>query len=136
MTTKIIFDEHRFEQTAKAVFRINRRGHSCWEGVRDYMKSRAESVQRHEPGTLGYYTTAGFVLTFWIDDKGEMNVFASVDAYSVLRYLEEKEGYYRDALAALTGMLATCYDTEKNDETRTAVSMARAVIAEAKVHRG
>lgn len=87
MSSKIIFDEHRMRQTAEAVYLINRRGHSSVDGVLDYMRKTAERTQEREPGYTGYLTVAGFVLTFWYDEQLEMNVFASVDAYTVLKHL-------------------------------------------------
>lgn len=87
MSSKIIFDDHRMRQTAEAVFAINPNGSRDAEGVLNYMRLTAERTQSREPGYTGYMTTGGFVLTFWIDEQLEMNVFASVDAYSVLKHL-------------------------------------------------
>lgn len=87
MSTKITFDEHRMRQTADALQIINPRGHGNADGILRYMRETAERTQQKEPGYVGYLTTAGFVLTFWYDEQLEMNVFASVDAYTVLKHL-------------------------------------------------
>jgi hypothetical protein len=83
----IIFDEHRMRQTAEAVFITNPRGYYDADGVLRYMMKYARNTQDNEPGFVGYSTTGGFVLTFWYDTQGRMNVFASVDAYTVLKHL-------------------------------------------------
>lgn len=89
--SKLILDANSFRDTAEALLVINPRGHTSADGILRYMEDSARRTIVEFPNFQSYVSTAGWELCFWKDDNGDTNVRASVMAYSVLRFLKDRE---------------------------------------------
>lgn len=81
------FNEPDFERTAQAVYAMNPYSKDRFgspEGLKNWMIQLAH-------GNMAYTTnlsTGGFLLTSFVDDSGEVNVIASVSAYTAHEFLK------------------------------------------------
>lgn len=82
--------DNSLDETAQAVFAINRNGHPDWQSVRNYIVTHAgrEITQPTFVGTGGWYVTA---MPYSYDPPGTMHCLVTVMGYSVNRYLKDHE---------------------------------------------
>ncbi len=82
-------DEYDFEQTAQAVFIMNRSAqerHADWEALKEFMISMAYTYCFKNCS----FATGGYVLTAYDGLNGERVVRASVQAFTALMYIKER----------------------------------------------
>jgi len=82
----MVINEYDFEKTARAVYMMNdssRQRYDDWEELYQFMLSMAYT--QHD---ATYFSTGGFVLTFFPGSDGERHVTASVSPYLANQYVE------------------------------------------------
>ena len=83
----MILNDLSFEQTARAVYIMNpsaQERFDSWEELESFMRSMAYQYC----GNSNSFGTSGFQLTAFTCSDGERCVFASVQAYTALKYAE------------------------------------------------
>jgi uncharacterized phage infection (PIP) family protein YhgE len=83
----MVVNEYDFEKTARAVYMMNdssRQLYDGWEELKDFMVSMAYAYGKES----NYFSTGGFVLTYYTGAGGERNVTASVSSYLANQYVE------------------------------------------------